>query len=228
MSGELSDPTGVRDRPVLVWDVPIRLFHWAVALLIPVLYLTWRLNWMDWHAQAGYVLLALLLFRALWGVFGSDTARFSRCLTSPSVCMRYLGRLHRREPDTIAGHNPAGGWMVVAMLGLMLGETLTGVYINNDVADEGPLTEIVPARITNLITDLHALIWDVLLVAVVIHLAAITFYAVVKGHNLVRAMVIGSKRLPERVPAPHVAGTGRALVLLLLAVCATALIVLES
>jgi len=225
---EPSDRTDVRDRPVLVWDVPVRLFHWAVALLIPVLYVTWRLNWMDWHAQAGYVLLALLLFRVLWGVFGSDTARFSRFLRSPSVSIRYLARLHRREPDTIAGHNPAGGWMVILMLGLMLGETLTGVYVNNDVADEGPLTEIVPARITNLITDLHGAIWDGLLLAVVMHLAAITFYTLIKGHNLVRAMVVGHKRLPARVPRPHVAGTGRALVLLLLAVCATALIVFVS
>lgn len=216
------------DRPVLVWDGPVRLFHWAVVLLIPVLYVTWRLDWMDWHAKAGFVLLALVLFRLLWGFFGSDTARFSRFIRSPLVTIRYLARLHRREPDTIAGHNPAGGWMVFLMLALLLGETLTGVYINNDVADEGPLTEIVPPRITDLITDLHAVIWDILLVAVILHLAAITFYAAVKGHNLVRAMLTGYKGLPDRVAPPHVAGAGRALALFILAICATVLIAWES
>ena len=227
MTGQ-SDRTDARDRPVLVWDVPIRLFHWGVTLLIPVLYVTWRLNWMDWHARAGYLLLALLLFRVLWGVFGSDTARFCRFMTSPYVSLRHLARLHRREPDIMVGHNPAGGWMVILLLGLLLGETLTGVYVNNDVADEGPLTEIVPARITNLITDLHLVIWDVLLAAIIIHVATIAFYTLIKRHNLIRPMVVGYKRLPKTVPPPEIAGTGRALVLLILAVCVAALIVRAS
>ena len=76
---------------------------------------------------------------------GSETARFARFLASPRVAARHLARLFRREPDEQVGHNPAGGWMVLLLLALLLGETLTGIVVNNDVADEGPLTEMMPA-----------------------------------------------------------------------------------
>ena len=80
-------------RKVLVWDAPTRLFHWLVVALVAVAYVTWRLNWMDWHALAGDALLALLIFRLLWGVLGSDTARFSRFLVPPrSAAQHSLGR----------------------------------------------------------------------------------------------------------------------------------------
>jgi cytochrome b len=136
-------------RPVLVWDAPTRLFHWLVVLLVAAAYATSRLNWMVWHGRVGYVLLALLLFRLLWGFFGSDTARFSRFLAPPRAVMQHIRNALLREPDRQVGHNPAGGWVVVLLLALLLAETLTGLYVANDIADEGPLTEFVPARVAN-------------------------------------------------------------------------------
>ena len=80
-------------RAVRVWDAPTRLFHWLIAVLVAVAYATWRLNWMVWHARAGETLLALLIFRLLWGFFGSETARFSRFIASPRTAARYLAHV---------------------------------------------------------------------------------------------------------------------------------------
>lgn len=201
-------------RRILVWDWPVRLFHWAVVALLPALYVTWRWNWMAWHAVAGDVLLALLLFRLLWGFFGSDTARFAKFLAAPPAAVRHLAHLSRNEPDAGTGHNPAGGWMVVAMLALLLAQTLTGLYIQNDIANEGAFTERVPAGIADAITALHAILWNVLLAFVALHLCAILFYAAVLRRDLVRPMLTGSKRLPVSVAPPHVAGSALALLLL--------------
>jgi len=125
------------DRKVLVWDLPTRLFHWLTAALVLAAYLTWRLDWMDWHAKIGDAVLTLVAFRLLWGLFGSDTTRFARFVASPRHALAHLRHIFRREPDRAVGHNPAGGLMVLLLIGLLLGETLSGLYVNNDVADQG-------------------------------------------------------------------------------------------
>jgi cytochrome b len=201
-------------RRVLVWDAPTRLFHWLAASLVVAAYVTLRLNWMDWHGRIGEALLALVLFRLLWGFFGSETARFSQFLAAPAKAVAHLSRVFHREPDEQVGHNPAGGWMVVLLMALLLGETLSGLYVQNDIADEGPLTELVPAPVANLIDALHSLIWQALLAAVALHLLAILIYAIAKRHNLVAPMITGRKRLPETVKPPALVGAARAALLL--------------
>jgi cytochrome b len=211
---------------VLVWDWPVRLFHWSAAALLPALYLTWRWNWMEWHALAGDALLALLLFRLLWGVFGSDSARFAAFLTSPLAAVRHLAHLSRSQPDIHAGHNPAGGWMVAAMLALLLAETLTGLYVLNDVANEGPFTELIPAGIANAIAALHAILWNILLALVALHVLAILSYAAVLRQDLVRPMLTGRKRLPASVRGPGIASSALALLCFGCAAGASALMAL--
>lgn len=201
-------------RVVLVWDLPTRLFHWLVVALVPAAYVTWRLNWMDWHAWVGDALLALLLFRLLWGFFGSETARFSCFVASPRSAARHLAHVFRREPDVQAGHNPAGGWMVILVLGVLLAQALTGLYVDNDVANEGPLTELSPARIANLLTALHdKFLWDALLAAAVMHVLAILVYGLAKRHNLLLPMITGRKTLPGSAPPPRMTPPTRALLL---------------
>jgi cytochrome b len=211
-------------RTIVVWDAPIRLFHWLVVALVLAAYATQRLDWMEWHAMAGEAILALLFFRLLWGIFGSDTARFRQFLARPGAAFRHLGNVFRREPDLAAGHNAAGGWSVVFLLGLLLGETLSGIYVNNDVADEGPLTEIVPAPVANAITASHEILWYALLAAIALHLLAIVVYATAKGQNLLRPMFTGRKALPADVKAPRLESAWRALLLLILGVAATVLL----
>jgi cytochrome b len=201
-------------RAVLVWDAPTRLFHWLVAVLVAAAYATWRLNLMVWHGRVGDVLLALLLFRLLWGFFGSETARFSRFLTSPWTAVQHMRYALLREPDHQVGHNPAGGWVVALLLALLLAETLTGLYVANDIADEGPLTEIVPAWAANAISAAHAILWDVLFGLIVLHVLAIAAYAAVKGQNLLLPMITGTKVLPASVPTPRMSSYARATLLL--------------
>jgi cytochrome b len=190
-------------RHVLVWDAPTRLFHWLVVLLVAGAYGTLKLNWIDGHVRIGEALLALVVFRLLWGCFGSETARFRSFVATPSSALRHLRHLFRREPDLQVGHNAAGGWMVLLLLALLLLETLSGLYVYNEVADEGPLSEKVPAWIANAISTLHAVVWDVLLAAVTLHVLVIALYAVVKGHNLLRPMLSGYKPLPSTIAAPR-------------------------
>jgi cytochrome b len=192
-------------RPVRVWDLPTRLFHWLVVLLVAAAYASEELNWMGWHVRIGVALLALLFFRLLWGCFGSATSRFRNFVATPGAALRHLRHALRREPDLQVGHNPAGGWMVLLLLALLLGETLSGLYVNNDVADDGPFTAWVPAGVANAITALHSILWYALLAAVALHVLAIVVYAAAKGHDLLRPMLTGRKQLPPRIAAPRMA-----------------------
>jgi cytochrome b len=202
------------ERAVLVWDVPTRLFHWLTAALVLAAYVTWRLDWMNWHAWIGDAVLTLAMFRILWGFFGSETTRFARFLATPRAAIGHLAHFFRREPDRAVGHNPAGGLMVLLLIALLLGETLTGLYVNNDVADQGPLTELVPAPLANAITALHGFIWDALLAAIVLHLLAIAAYAIARRQDLVTPMLNGRKTLPAEVPQPRTESVARAALLL--------------
>ncbi|WP_232346454.1 cytochrome b/b6 domain-containing protein [Cupriavidus sp. USMAA2-4] len=221
----MPDPPGpVGSCPVLVWDLPTRLFHWLAVLLVAGAYASWWLNWMGWHVRIGEALLALLLFRLLWGCFGSETARFRSFLASPAAALRHLRHLFRREADLQVGHNPAGGWMVLLLLALMLGETLSGIYVNNDMADKGPFTAWVPVSIANAIQALHAILWDALLAATALHVLAIALYALAKGQNLLLPMLTGRKALPARIAAPRLAPAMLALLLLGVGAAAAALL----
>ena len=200
-------------RVVRVWDLPVRLFHWLVVALVAAAYATWRLNWMVWHGWIGDLLLAVVVFRLLWGFFGSETARFSHFLAPPRMVFEHLKYSFLREPDRQMGHNPAGGWMVLLLLALLLVETLTGLYVANDIADVGPLTAIVPAAAANAIDASHAILWNVLVAAIAAHVLAIVIYAVIKGQDLVRPLVTGTKALPEPVIAPRMASAARAALL---------------
>ncbi|MCC8395515.1 cytochrome b/b6 domain-containing protein [Paraburkholderia sp. MMS20-SJTR3] len=203
MPAPIEHPPEPSTRPVLVWDAPVRLFHWLTVALVAAAYVTLKLNLIDWHIRAGETLLALLIARLLWGCVGSETARFRSFVASPASAFRHLRRLFHREPDVQVGHNAAGGWMVLLLLALLLIETLSGLYINNDIADEGPLSERVPVWLANAISSLHGLVWDVLLAAVALHVVVIALYAAVKGHHLLRPMLTGYKRLPLSLDAPR-------------------------
>lgn len=212
-------------RRVLVWDLPVRLFHWITVALILTLYLTQRFDLMDWHIRAGEALLALVIFRLIWGVAGSDTARFAHFIGHPVHALIHLSRFHHREPDHACGHNAAGGWMVVLMIALLFFECLSGVYVNNDVANEGGWSEVMPAWVSDLISDLHVWLWQAIVAAVVLHICVVAAYGVVKRHDLVRPMVTGRKSLPHEIAAPRVAPLWRAAIALLVGIGITMAIV---
>ncbi len=201
-------------RPIRVWDLPTRLFHWIIVILLGLSWLSVRRDWMELHFLSGYTILTLLLFRLAWGVVGSQTSRFASFLRSPLAAFAHLSRLHRREPDTEIGHNAAGGWMVLLMLVLLAIQVGTGLCANDDIAREGPLASIVGKEWSDWLTRIHGINFTVLQVAVVLHLLAITAYAALKRQDLVRPMITGTKRLPVTMPPPRLASLRLAALLL--------------
>ena len=199
-------PTAALHLPMRVWDGPTRLFHWALAGLVVFSYVSIRLNWLDWHMRSGEAILALLIFRLAWGVVGSQTARFSSFLRSPLVALRHLAGFTRRAPDTQVGHNAAGGWMVLALLAVLLVQAVSGLLANDtDAFVGGPLSRHLSDAAGTTALAVHRISFTVIEIVVALHVLAVIAYAVVKRHDLVRPMITGKKRLPATTRAPRMA-----------------------
>ena len=208
-----------------VWDAPTRLFHWAIVLLIAASYFTIKYAtganvalMTNLHKLSGYTILTLLLFRLAWGFVGSETSRFSQFLRSPLEGLRHLRQLGRREPDDQVGHNAAGGWMVLVLLVTLGVQAVTGLFTFDDVP-EGPLGGLVSEKTAYWLTSVHAANFNVILALIVLHVLAVTAYAVFKRQNLLRPMITGRKRLPGATRQPRMASSLLALLLVLLSGC---------
>lgn len=202
---------------IKVWDLPIRLFHWSLlALVITCWWTSTEDGDMQIHLLCGYAVLALLLFRLIWGVAGSVSARFSHFVTTPRAVLVYLATLFEKDAPRHLGHNPAGGWMVLALLCMLAAITLTGLFANDDMMTEGAWAHWVGKQLSDLSTEIHEQAFYALMALVVLHLAAIIFYLVVKKENLVRPMITGNKILPagSAFPTLHVRGAWLALLIL--------------
>ena len=203
-----------------VWDAPTRLFHWAVVVLIACSYVSVQYDRLDLHFLSGYALLTLLLFRLAWGFVGSETSRFSQFLRSPLAGFRHLKDFAKREPDDQVGHNAAGGWMVLILLGDIALQVGLGLFSNaDDYVNEGPLAHLVGKAVSDRITAIHAINFNVLLGLMALHVVAIVAYAAVKKHNLLRPMITGRKRLPGATRQPRIASPVVALLLVVLSAC---------
>ncbi len=204
-------------RWIKVWDAPTRLFHWTLVALVATSYVTARNGWIDWHFYAGYSILTLVLFRILWGLFGSQTARFASFVRSPAAAIDHLRHVLKRQPEPETGHNAAGAYMVVALLALLLFQTVSGLFANDGLFTSGPLADLVSGELSDQLTVAHGLSFDLIMIAVALHVLAIIAYAVLLRQDLVRPMVTGWKRLPAAIAAPRLAPVPLALVLLALA-----------
>lgn len=192
---------------VKVWDGWVRLSHWGMAACVLVSYVSAQRDAWDVHYASGYTLLGLLGFRILWGLVGSENARFARFLRSPVAALRHLAHLFRREPDTETTHNPAGGWMALVLLLMLAVQAGTGLFANHDVgftySQHGPLANAVSEESSEWATGLHAEFVNWLLIAVALHVLAVLAYRVLKGQNLAGPMVTGSKSLPAGTTKPR-------------------------
>jgi len=211
-------------RRILVWDLPVRLFHWSLVGLIIGLFITAEVldDGIELHAKLGLAVLALVLFRLVWGLVGSSYARFAQFVRGPGAAMSYARSLFVREHDAVAGHNPLGGWMVVLLLLLLLLQAVLGLFSNDDILFDGPLMGLVSKEASDLLTGLHEDVFHILLVLVGLHIAAVIWHRVFKGDNLVSAMITGYKQLPQGINATSARGGGVVKALGILAVCATA------
>jgi cytochrome b len=213
---------------VQVWDLPTRLFHWMLVLLLIAQWWTAeQSSTMDWHLWGGYAVLALVLFRLIWGIVGSETVRFSQFVRDPGAALEYFKALLRGETPHYLGHNPMGGWSIVAMLALLLIQTITGLFANDDILIEGPLYGWVSKGMSDWLTTVHKFNFNVLLAMITVHLAAVFFYLLVKRENLIHPMLNGCKRLrPEQAgQAPRMANPWLGLAALVIAVTVVGLLV---
>jgi cytochrome b len=196
------DPRGREAAPdsVRVWDLPVRVFHWSVVGLVTLSWVSAENGYMRLHLWSGLSLLTLMLFRIAWGFAGSTTARFSDFVRGPGRALAYLAAMRRGEPQVHAGHNPAGGWMVMVLLAVLLLQAGTGLFANDGVHFNGPLAARISSGLSDRLTSLHATFFNVILLLVWMHIVAVLFYRYVRGENLIAAMIGGRKPRPE-IPA---------------------------
>lgn len=172
-----------------VWDLPTRAFHWLLVILMAVSWFSAEERRMDIHLISGLTVLGLVVFRLLWGLFGSSTARFASFVRGPGAVLAYL-RGHGAEKR--AGHNPLGALSVVALLGLLAVQVGSGLFASDtDGLDYGPLNFLVSYDMADILTDIHETSFDLLLALVALHVAAVLFYLFVRRRNLLRPMVTG-------------------------------------
>ena len=185
----------IENRHRLVWDIPTRLFHWAIILLIFFQWFSIEVmdDWMDYHELGGYALLTLIIFRICWGLVGTYYAKFSEFLYSPKQIISYAKSTLDKDSKVFAGHNPLGGLAVILMLLLLLTQAVSGLFMTDDIFFYGPYYSAVSDETQKLMSRLHSLTFDILLWIMAIHIIAVIFYVFYKRQPLIRAMFTGIK-----------------------------------
>lgn len=186
-------------RRVRVWDLPTRLFHWVLAGLVTASWLSGQFGgqpWLPWHFRFGYAILALLLFRLLWGFAGDRYARFSSFVPSWRAALA-----HVRSPRPTAGHNPLGSFSVFALLLVAGVQVMTGLLTSDGDFTEGPWAIFASDATVRLVSSIHRINRWVLLALVAVHLGAIVWNAATRHDGLVRGMISGDKEGLDVEPA---------------------------
>ena len=182
----------MQNTSIRIWDLPTRLFHWALAVCVVSLVVTAKMNAMDWHFRLGYCVLALLVFRIVWGLVGGYWSRFKSFLFTPGQFARHLSG----KEEHSAGHSPLGALSVFALLLALVVQVATGLTSDDEISVSGPLTRFVSGDLVSTATWWHAKIGQYLLYVLVgLHVLAIVVYAL-RGKKLVGSMVTGDKQLP--------------------------------
>lgn len=188
------EPTETPKVRAKLWDGPTRIVHWALVILIGFAWWCVKANQTEWHLWAGYGILGLIIFRLIWGFAGSASARFASFVKGPAATLAYAKTLSKRSAKDAAGHNPLGGWSVVAILAAILSQVVTGLFaVDVDGLESGPLSDRVSFETGRLFSKWHDLSFTAIKLLVVLHLSAIAFYALYKRANLITPMITGYK-----------------------------------
>ncbi|MEY4557590.1 MAG: hypothetical protein RLY42_765 [Pseudomonadota bacterium] len=182
---------------IRIWDLPLRLFHWLLVVAVIGSFVSVKLggNAMIWHGRFGYIVLALIFFRLIWGFVGTHHARFAQFIKSPKAIFAYL-----KNPTETPGHSPLGAISVIVLLGLFLSQALAGLFASDDIAFDGPLVKYVASTWVELLTSFHRLNEWVLMALVGVHVGAILYYKYAKKINLISAMITGDKEWADTAP----------------------------
>ena len=194
---------------IRVWDLPIRVFHWLLVLCIVGSLISVNLggNAIEWHAYFGYSVLTLLIFRVIWGFVGSTHARFVSFLPSKKAILDYL----QGKSPRVLGHNPVGALSVFALIFVLSVQVTTGLFVDDEIAFQGPLAKYVPGWVVSFLSEIHEGNQVVIYALISIHIAAIWYYKKFKGENLIKPMITGDKEIDPSDEAKYLpADLGRA------------------
>jgi cytochrome b len=195
------------DARVLAWDGPTRVFKWLLVLLVVDGWLSnkYGAGYPPWHKWNGYTVLVLIVFRLLWGFVGGTTARFSAFVAGPGAVIAYFRAQIVGRPLKYLGHNPVGGWMILALLAVVAAQCLTGLFSADQdrLVIEGPLAATVADATVDFAARWHARIFTAIEILAVLHIAANVFYSFVKRDPLISAMVTGGKPSEDFADMPR-------------------------
>lgn len=210
MSAGMGEAGGTRS--VKLWDLPVRLVHWSFTGLIPALWWTAERGNISLHLTLGLIMLGLVVFRVLWGVVGSSTARFSSFVRGPGAIRAYLAAARSGSGAPVVGHNPLGALSVIGLLGLLaLQVSLGTVAQDTDGVVSGPLNHLVSWDTAVAASEAHEIVFNLILALIAVHIAAILYYRLVRHDRLVAPMITGRKAFAAAVPSPRIAPLRRAL-----------------
>lgn len=194
------------DKKIKIWDSSIRLFHWALVVLFCLsAYSAFQDKfgiYADMHRNSGVAILILMVWRIIWGLVGSDTARFSQFLKGPTAAFRHLRQMAAGLPYKAVGHNPLGGLSVVLMLVLLLAQATMGLFASDGMIFSGPLSRDVTGALSSTLTSWHALLGRILIGVVVFHVVVVLLYWVLKRANLIWPMITGNTNVEPSEFAP--------------------------
>ena len=186
-------------KKYLIWDLPLRIFHRLFALTIAGSWYTSEhsSDFIEYHMLLGYFALGLLVFRISWGLVGPKHARFSQFIPSFKTLINYLTCIKQNKKHYSPGHNPLGALMVILMIVLISLQAVSGLFINDDVFSSGPYYGSIAPEIEKIMSFLHHNLFDIMIVSIILHLSAITYYWKIKKENLILPMITGKKNVNE-------------------------------
>ena len=218
-------------RRIPVWDLPTRLFHWTLAFLFVVQWISGSLGKLDLHIRVGEAILTLIIFRIAWGLVGSRHSRFVDFLVAPRTALAHFRETlavmrhgpSAARPQPHLGHTELGGYMIVLMLLLLLVQAGAGLFATDEIVTDGPLNHLVSSSVAKLLTSLHSLLATLLLILVLVHISAALFYLLRKRENLILPLITGRAMLPPQSTA-HDTGFASPWLALALLVASAALV----
>lgn len=216
-------------KKIKVWDVPTRLFHWLLAASVAFMWFSAEQggNWLVWHLRCGLLIAFLLLFRWCWGVWGSDTARFSQFVKPAQIGRYVLGEWSERDH---AGHNPLGALMVLALLAAASFQVATGLFAadENTFTNSGYLNHWFGESTGSLMRSIHVGFFNVIVLLAAVHIVTVFFYKWVKKHDLIKPMLTGCKEVSDDIAPVCFAGGVRLFAALAVAAVGVTVILLLS
>jgi cytochrome b len=187
----------VETQTIRIWDLWIRLFHWSLAATIVFLLVSGETGWMffKWHRNAGEIALTLIVFRLLWGLFGSSNARLHSLVRNPAKAIAHIDELFKRKLPQERGHNAAGGWAVLLVLVSITVQAITGQFIaDEEELIEGAFYGVASSNLTDLMYTVHMRNAQLLQIFVIVHVAMVFFYLLYARVNLIFPMINGSMK----------------------------------